>query len=120
MANTTKKTSKAARKHAAATEAQLKELLKQEKSVKKQLSVLECSIVALPATYQESRLKNWNILPPPEEYRAKKPAPLARVHQQHLRQARMKQALFAMFLVTLMLLIGAWFYTQLQAQHLLD
>lgn len=121
--STTKRPSKATRKQIAEMEARLKALHAAEKSVKKKLNVLECSIVALPATYQETRLKNWNTLPPPAEYRQQQPSAvrkLPRVHQERIRQARTRQALLALMLVVLLIGFAAWFFHQLQAHHLLD
>ena len=118
---TIKNSTKASRKQAAEMEKRIKALHREGESVKKELSVLECSIVALPATYQENRLKNWNILPPPEEYRVKTtPRNLPRVHQQTLHRARAQQALFALLLVCLFVGFAMWFVNQVQAQHLLD
>ena len=121
MATLTRKSTKASRKQIAEMEAQLKALLQQEKSVKKKLTRLECSIVAVPGNHQESRLKNWNTLPPPDEYRPKRePRAIPRVHQERIRQARTRQALLALLLVCMFLGFAVWFCSQLQAQHLLD
>ncbi len=120
MANS-KNSTKASRKQTAEMEKRLKALHKEGESVKRELSVLECSIVALPATFQENRLKNWNILPPPEEYRVHKgPQQLPRVHQASIQQARTQQALFALLLVALFVSFAMWFVNQIQTQHLLD
>jgi uncharacterized protein HemX len=122
MATTRSKNStKASRKQTAEMEKRLKALHKEGESVKKQLSLLECSIVALPATFQENRLKNWNILPPPEEYRVRQTsAHMPRVHQQTIHRARTQQALCALLLVAAFVGFALWFCQQLQAQHLLD
>lgn len=120
MVKNTRKNSKGSRKQAAAMEVELKALRSQEQQVQKKLTKLECSIVALPATYQANRLKNWNTLPPPEDYRPRKAtAALPRVHQERIRQARGRQALLALLLVCLLLSFAAWFLSKLQEQSLL-
>ena len=120
MTKNIRKNTKGSRKQAAAMEAEIKELRRQEQRVQKKLSVLECSIVALPATYQATRLKNWNTLPPPEEYRPRRATQaLPRVHQARIRQARGQQALLALFLVALLVGFAAWFMNKLQEQNLL-
>ncbi len=117
----TKNSTKVSRQQAAEVESRLKALRKEGESVKKQLSVLECSILAIPASFQESRLKNWNILPPPEEYRVRSSAQhLPRAHVASLQRARSQQALFALLLVALFVGFAMWFCHQLQSQHLLD
>jgi hypothetical protein len=116
-----KNSTKASRKQTAEMEKRLKALHKEGESVKRELNVLECSIVALPATFQENRLKNWNILPPPEEYRVRKaPKNLPRVHQETIHRARTQQALFALLLVGMFVGFAMWFVHQIQAQHLID
>jgi uncharacterized protein HemX len=121
MATRSKNSTKASRKQTAEMEKRIKALQQEGESVKRELNVLECSIVALPATFQENRLKNWNILPPPEEYRVRKaPRNIPRVHQASIQQARTQQALFALLLVALFVGFAMWFVHQIQDQHLLE
>lgn len=120
MAQNTRNDRKASRKQTAEMETRLKALRRQEQTVQKKLSVLECSIVALPAAYQATRLRNWNTLPPPEEYRHRAVThTLPRIHQERIRQARGQQALLALLLVTLLVGFAFWFMGKLQEQNLL-
>lgn len=124
MSEITKRSSKVtrtSRKQSAEIETKLKALRKQEQTVKKKLSTLECSIVAIPGNHQENRLKQWNTLPPPDEMRRNGRArQMPRVHQARIRQARTQQALTALFLVALLAGFAIWFCCQVQNQHLLE
>lgn len=116
-----RKPSKAARKQAAEMEARLKELRNQEQAMQKKLSRLECSLVAIPGDFQESRLRNWNVLPAVSEERyRKRERALPRVHQQRIHQARTRQALLALFMVVAFVGFAMWFANQLQALQLMD
>jgi hypothetical protein len=105
---------------AAETAAQLREIEVREKQVKKQLVMLECSIVAAPALAQETRLKNWNTLPPADDIRYVGPRrPVAtRAQEKLIRQARAKQALFALFLLVILAGFAAWFLSQIRSHHI--
>lgn len=99
----------------------LKSLSKQEETVKRQLNLLECSIVAQPMLRQEQRLKNWNTLPAPDDFRRTRDASkLPRIRAQMIRQARTRQAIFALFLVIIMVGCAIWFCYQLRMHQLWD
>ncbi len=127
MTNTTAKPksklraqARAARKTAAETEAKLKALTKQESVLKKKLTRLECAIVATPVVHQETRLRNWNTLPPPDDLpRRRQFGPkITRVQAQLIRAARVRQALFAFFLVAIFTGFACWFFYQIRLHHL--
>ncbi len=102
-------------------EKNLRNLRKQEEDLKRKVHTLECSIVAQPVRAQERRLRNWNTLPPPDDFvPARHAAKLPRVRQEMLRQARAKQAVLSLFLVVLLITVAVWFCHQLRMLHLMD
>lgn len=116
-----RKLSKAARKQAAEMEARLKQLRSQEQVMQRKLTRLECTLVAIPGDFQESRLRNWNVLPAVSEERyRKRERALPRVHQQRIQQARTRQALLALLLVVAFAGFAMWFVHQVQALQLMD
>jgi hypothetical protein len=101
----------------------LKEIEGKTKAAKENLYKLEASIAAMPADFQESRIRNRNVIPPPDDFdipgkskRAKK----LRQDEARLRKSRSEQAIWALCCVVVLIGLALWFYTQLKSHQLLE
>lgn len=101
-------------------ERKLREIRRQEQTIKERIYRLEAVIAAEPARSSRSRLNSWNTIPPDDVDRESTARSRGtRWQRQRLNRARSRQALIAGFLVVLMVLFFCWFQYQLRIHGIL-
>jgi hypothetical protein len=100
-------------------EHRLKQIRSQETTIRERIYKLEASIAAAPGLASERRLRLWNTIPAeesPAPRRAQKPT---RWQRQLKNSGRSRQAVGALFMVSVALLLTLWLSWQLKTSGLL-
>ena len=100
-------------------ERRLKEIRSQESTIKERIYKLEASIAAAPGLASERRLRMWNTVPPDEAPAATGKHRRTRYQQRLANRGRSSQALWALGMLGLALLLGLWLSYQLKTSGLL-
>lgn len=103
----------------AALERRLREIREQECSIKERIYKLEASIVATPGLQSARRLSLWNTVPAEEAPSLRRLLPRTRYQRRLVNRGRSRQALTALFLTGIALLLGVWLSWQLKTHGLL-
>ncbi len=100
-------------------ERRLREIRSQETTIRERIYKLEASIVAAPGLASERRLRMWNTVPADEAPAAPRTLKPTRWQRQLRNQGRSRQAIGALFMVGVALLLTLWLSWQLKASGLL-
>ena len=111
--------SKASKAKRADLERRLSDIRDQENHIKERIYKLEASIVSTPSRVVGERLRMWNTVPADEAMRSKPLKPKTRYQRKLVNQGRSRQALTAMFFVTIAVLLAIWFTNQLRTSGIL-
>jgi len=109
---------RSAKSKRAELERRLNEIRSQESTIKERIYKLEASIAAAPGLESGRRLRLWNTVPADE-------APLissrlrTRYQRQLVNRGRSRQALTALFLTGIAVLLGLWLSWQLKTHGVL-
>jgi hypothetical protein len=100
-------------------ERRLREIRDQESTIKERIYKLEASIAATPGLQSARRLQLWNTVPADEAGTPLRLRPRTRYQRQLASRGRSRQALTALFLTGIALLLGAWLSWQLKTHGLI-
>jgi hypothetical protein len=114
----TRKSRRTAHARRAELERKLKDIRDRESTIKERIYRLEASIAAAPGIQSARRLSMWNTVPA-DEAPVRHAGPRTRLQRQLTSRARSRQALAALCLVGLALLIGYWLSWQLKTYGVL-
>lgn len=114
-------TSKSRRPQAkrAEMERRLKEIRDQESNIKERIYKLEASIAAAPGIESARRLRMWNTVPADDVIARPAPRHRTRYQRQLVNRGRSRQALTALCLVGIAVLLALWLSYQLKSSGVL-
>ena len=115
----TRKSRKSSQARRIELESRLKEIRSQETSIKERIYKLEASIVATPGIESGRRLRLWNTLPAEESPVISRTRQQTRYQRQLRNQNRSGQALTALGLFAVGVLLVLWLMYQLRTYGLL-
>lgn len=98
-------------------ERRLKEIRSQETSIKERIYKLEASIAGAPGMESARRLHLWNTVPAEEAPVAVRPR--TRYQRRLVNRGRSRQAVAALFLMGIALLLGVWLMWQIKTYGLM-
>ncbi len=98
-------------------ERRLKEIRNQESNIKERIYKLEASIAAAPGMESARRLHLWNTVPAEEAPASTQPR--TRYQRRLVNRGRSRQAMSALFLVGVALLLGVWLVWQIKTYGLM-
>jgi hypothetical protein len=107
----TRRTSQAKR---AELERRLKEIRSQETTIKERIYKLEASIAGAPGMESARRLRLWNTVPAEEAPVVSHTRSRTRYQRRLVNRGRSRQALAALFLMGLALMLGIWLTWQMK------
>ncbi len=110
----TTKTRRSAKSRRAELERRLNEIRNQESTIKERIYKLEASIAAAPGIQSGRRLRLWNTVPADEPLISAGRRPGTRYQRQLVNRGRSRQALTALCLVGIALLLGLWLSWQIR------
>ena len=100
-------------------ERRLSEIRSQETSIKERIYKLEASIAAAPRMESERRLRLWNTVPADEPLLPAGRRPSTRYQRQLVNRSRSRQALTALLLIGIAVLLGVWLSWQIRTYGLM-
>jgi len=100
-------------------ERRLKQIRSQETTIRERIYKLEASIAAAPGLASERRLRMWNTIPADEAPAAPRSLKPTRLQRSLRNRGRSRQAVSALFMVGLALLLTLWLSYQLKSSGLL-
>lgn len=109
---------RSAKSRRAELERRLTEIRTQESSIKQRIYKLEASIAATPGEESGRRLRMWNTVPA-DEMPSGGRHPRTRYQRQLVNRGRSRQAVTALFLTGIALLLGLWLSYQLKTHGVL-
>ena len=109
---------RSAKSKRAELERRLNEIRNQESTIKQRIYKLEASIAAAPGLASGRRLRLWNTLPA-EEAPFAPSRPHTRYQRSIVNRGRSRQALTALFLTGITVLLGLWLSWQLKTHGVL-
>lgn len=118
MANTPK-TRRSSKTKRAELEQRLKDIRQQESSIKERIYKLEASISAAPGIESARRLRMWNTVPADDARMIPAARPRTRYQRQLVNRSRSRQALTALLLAGIGVLLALWLSYQLKASGLI-
>jgi len=100
-------------------ERRLRDIHDQESNIKERIYKLEASIAAAPGLQSARRLSLWNTVPADEAGVPSRIRPRTRYQRQLANRGRSRQAIAALFLTGIALLLGVWLSWQLKTHGLI-
>lgn len=100
-------------------ERRLNEIRSQESTIRERIYKLEASIAASPGLESARRLHFWNTLPPDEERVPRRRGSPTRYQRQLVNRGRSRQAVTALLLMGIAVLLGLWLSWQLRSNGVL-
>lgn len=116
---TTRKSRKSSQASRAELERRLNEIRSQESTIKERIYKLEASIAAAPGIESARRLRLWNTVPAEESPASSRPRTATRYQRQLRNRGRSGQALTALGLFAVGVLLVLWLSYQLRTYGLL-
>jgi hypothetical protein len=95
-------------------ERRLKEIRSQETTIKERIYKLEASIAGAPGMESARRLRLWNTVPAEEAPVSPRSRASTRYQRRLVNRGRSRQALAALFLMGIALLLGIWLTWQMK------
>lgn len=92
----------------------MKEIRSQETTIKERIYKLEASIVAAPGMESARRLRFWNTVPADEAPVISRTGARTRYQRRLVNRGRSRQAMAALFLMGIALLLGIWLTWQIK------
>jgi hypothetical protein len=111
-------TSRIAKSKRVELERRLTEIRRQETTIRERIYKLEASIVAAPHAESGRRLRLWNTVPAEESLLPSGRRPRTRYQIQIVNRARSRQALTALFLIGVAVILGLWLSWQIRTYGL--
>ena len=97
-------------------ERKLTDIRSRETAIKERIYKLEASITAAPSMASSQRLRFWNTIASDEPAPTTRDARMTRYQRRLVNKSRSRQAVTALFLTVLAVLVGLWLSYQLK-QH---
>lgn len=116
---TTAKSSRSGKSKRVELERRLNEIRNQESTIKERIYKLEASIAAAPGIESGRRLRLWNTVPADEPMVSAIRRSPTRYQRQLVNRGRSRQALTALCLVGIALLLGLWLSYQIKTHGIL-
>ena len=113
------KTRKSAKDKRIELERRLKEIRTQETTIKERIYKLEASIAAAPGLASEHRLRMWNTVPGDEAPVQTQRGPATRWQRSISNKGRSRQALGALGMIGIAVLLALWLSYQLKTSGLM-
>ncbi len=95
-------------------ERRLKEIRSQETTIKERIYKLEASIAGAPGMESARRLRFWNTLPAEEAPAVSRTGARTRYQRRLRNRGRSRQAIAALFLMGIALMLGLWLAWQMK------